>query len=334
MFNIFEKQLDILTIGDIAIDAFIRIKDAHINCGLKNDTSELCLRFGDKVPYEFTEEIPAVGNASNASISASRLGLSVGIISNIGNDDWAKKCLNILSKEKISTKYTKIHPDRKTNYHFVLWYGPERTILTKHENYDYTFPQVKKAPKWIYLTSLGSGTEKYHEEILTYLDKNPEVKLAFQPGTYQIKMGKEKLTNIYKHAEVFICNKEEAKKITEKNSDFKELLTEIKSLGPKIVLITDGPRGAYCFDGNEMFFVPPYPDGKDPYERTGAGDAFSSTFVSALILGKSLKEALLWGPVNSSSVVQYVGAQKGLLSKEKLMELLAKAPEEYKVEKL
>ena len=78
--------------------------------------------------------------------------------------------------------------------------------------------------------------------------------------------------------------------------------------------------------------MPVYPH--DPFERTGAGDAFASTIASALVLGKTLKDALMWGPINSMSVVQYVGAQKGLLSKEALEEYLNKASAEYQPKQL
>ena len=69
-------------------------------------------------------------------------------------------------------------------------------------------------------------------------------------------------------------------------------------------------------------------------DSTGAGDAFASTIVSALIHGKTLDEALTWAPINSMSVVQQVGAQKGLLTKEKLEEYLKNAPEGYKLSKI
>jgi len=83
-----------------------------------------------------------------------------------------------------------------------------------------------------------------------------------------------------------------------------------------------------------VWHMPMYPDPKPPVDRTGAGDSFSSTVTSALALGLSLPEALSWGPINSMSVVQYVGAQEGLLSREKLEEYLKNAPEDYKPEKI
>jgi len=72
-----------------------------------------------------------------------------------------------------------------------------------------------------------------------------------------------------------------------------------------------------------------YPDPKPPYERTGAGDAFSSTFVTALALGKDVRTALRWAPINSMSVVQQVGARAGLLTVAELEKYLASAPADY-----
>lgn len=92
--------------------------------------------------------------------------------------------------------------------------------------------------------------------------------------------------------------------------------------GPKTVVITDGPKGAHAYDGKEFYTQKPYPDIKPPYERTGAGDAFSSTTVAALSLGQDLKMFAKWGAINSMSVVQEIGAQKGLLSRKKLKNTL------------
>lgn len=148
-------------------------------------------------------------------------------------------------------------------------------------------------------------------------------------------MGKEALKELYAVTEVVACNKEEAQLILgTEESDMKKLLEAMRALGPKIALITDGPRGAYVADGTETLTVPMYPDPKPPLDRTGAGDAMSSTFVAALALGKTLREALLLGPINSMSVVQDIGAQKGLLSLEKLEKLLADAPPTYRAESL
>ena len=61
---------------------------------------------------------------------------------------------------------------------------------------------------------------------------------------------------------------------------------------------------------------------------------FSSTVLAAIILGKTLPEALAWGGVNAMAVVQEIGAHTGLLSREKLEEYLQNAPEGYKAKKI
>jgi sugar/nucleoside kinase (ribokinase family) len=161
---------------------------------------------------------------------------------------------------------------------------------------------------------------------------HPETKLAFQPGTFQIKMGKEALKDLYAITELVACNKEEAEQILGVGkTDIPTLLNQMRALGPNIALITDGVRGAYVSDGTEAFHIPMYPDPCPPVDRTGAGDATTSTFVAALALGKTLREALLWGPINSMSVVQDIGAQKGLLAREALEKHLTDAPSEYRV---
>ncbi len=328
------KKIDFLAIGDIVTDAFIKIKDAHVHCKIDTDACELCLRFGDKVPYESLNVIPAVGNSPNAAVCASRLGLKAALVANIGNDQNGKDCLASLKNNKVRTKYITTEKDKNTNYHYVLWYDIDRTILIKHTEFNYKFPKLKKA-SWVYLSSLASNSLSYHQEISEYLKKNPETKLAFQPGTYQMKFGTEALKDIYERTEVFFCNLEEAQRILNKDvKDVLELSKGIQALGPKIVVISDGAKGAYLYFDGELWHNPIYPDIAPPLERTGAGDAFSSTFTAALALGKSPLEAFAWGPINAMSVVQKIGAQAGLLNREKLEAYLQNAPESYKVKKI
>ena len=328
-------QYDFLGIGDTVTDAFIRLKDAHVYCDIDKEKCQICMKFGDKIPYENVYVIPAVGNSANAAVSASRLGLRSALFTNLGDDIYAKECVGALKKENVSTEFVIKQKGKQTNYHYVLWFEDDRTILIKHQEYEYKLPDIDK-PKWIYFSSLGSNSLPFHEELEKYLTKNDgAIKLAFQPGTYQIKFGKDELSYFYSRADVVFVNKDEAQRILEiTESDIKILLEEMHKLGSKIVVITDGPKGAYTYDGKEMLFMPSYPDPKPPYERTGAGDAFSSTFTVALALGKSVRDALMWAPINSMSVVQEVGARAGLLIREKLEEYLAKAPEDYKPQKI
>jgi ribokinase len=327
----FNKNVDFLAIGDITTDAFIRLKEAHVNCKIDTQACEICLSFGDKVPFEYVKIVKAVGNSANASVAAARLGLRSALASNIGADQNGEDCMAELRKNNVSTRFMKKHDGKPTNYHFVLWYDVDRTILINHIEYDYKLPPIPSAPKWIYLSSVASNGYEYHVELTDYLKKNPGVKLCFQPGTFQMKLGIQKLKEIYQRTEVFVVNVEEAQRILgNQTRDVKTLLAELHAFGPKIVLITDGPKGAYMLDGDHFYFMPIYPDPKPPVERTGCGDSFASTFVAALAMGKSPLESLVWAPVNPMSVVQYVGAQEGLLTHDQIEWWLKRAPDDYK----
>lgn len=325
----FKNNFDFLAIGDIVIDDFIKLKEGEVEAENKNGQREICLSFGDKIPYESSALIPAVGNSPNAAVAAARLGLKTALVSNLGDDEHGKLCLETLETNRVNTKFVTKHSGLKTNYHYVLWYKDDRTILIKHEQYPYKLPAMAE-PKWIYLSSLGENSLPFHDQIIDYLEAHPNINLAFQPGTYQMRFGTEKLARIYKRSKLFFCNKDEAKKITGLASDdIKTLAEAIKNLGPKIVFITDGRNGAYSFDGEKLLFMPIYPDPKPPVERTGAGDAFSSTTTAFIHLGLSTEDAMKHALVNSMSVVQQIGAQAGLLSKSQIEEYLVKAPADY-----
>jgi len=326
------ENFDFVAIGDVVTDAFIRIKQASVYYDQTDHEEKLAFTNGAKIPYEFVKIVPAVGNSANAAVSSVRLGLKTAFITDLGDDDHGKEILQTLKEQGVATDFARVHEGQLSNYHYVLWYKAERTILIKHEEYDRKFPDIG-SPKWVYLSSLGENTLAYHQEIMEYLKAHPEVKLAFQPGTFQIKMGTTDLKEIYSHSEVFFCNKEEAQIILGiVEAPCPDLARKMSELGPKISVITDGPKGAYAYDSkaNEMWFMPPYPDPAPPYDRTGAGDAFSSTFAECLALGKTVEEAFLWAPINSMSVVQKIGAQEGLLHPAEIEEWLAKAPDDYK----
>lgn len=331
------QQYDFVAIGDILIDAFIQLNKDQADVSIDLDTGRKTLQmpFGSKLPYDNVVVVPAVGNSPNAAVSAHRLGLETAIVTNLGHDKFGKECLDALRQEGIHTDFVKVHEDKVTNYHYVLRYGPERTILINHEHYPYSLPDFPVAPKFFYFSSVGEHGLPYHHEIAEYV-KNNETKLAFQPGTFQIKVGVDEIRDIYENTEIFFCNKEEAQEILKSNEqDIPTLIRGIRELGPTIPVITDGPNGAFTIDADDQAWrMPMYPDPADPVDRTGAGDSFSSTFTSAIILGKDPAEALSWGPINSMNVVQHIGAQAGLLSREELLKYLENRPEDYVASKI
>ncbi len=333
-----KRQLDVLSVGDVVTDAFIKlIDDKAWSYKDENGMKVLAMEYGTKTPYDHAEVLEGVGNAANAAVSFSRLGLDSGLVSNVGSDSWGRDIINALQKKKVDTRFVHVNHGKKSNYHYVLWYKEERTILIKHEQYDYDWPRFRKSdlPKWVYFSSVSDNALPYHDEIAEWLEENPSVKFAFQPGTFQIKAGAERLKALYRRAEILFLNREEA--VTVGGGDYDnmhDLFDKLHALGPKNVVITDGPAGSYASDGTNRFKMINYPDPAPPFERTGAGDAYASTFVAALIKGADLQGAMLWAPINSMNVVQHTGAQAGLLTTKEIDYYLRNAPANYRPEVL
>jgi len=326
-------KLDVLSIGDVVTDAFIKLIDKYEHIKKTDKGLVLEIPFGTKIPFDHAQVIEGVGNAANAAVAFSRLGLSSGLISNIGDDAWGADMVRALKKNGVDTRFVHENPGKQSNYHYVLWYKEERTILIKHEDYDYHWPRFRSndVPRWMYFSSISEkAIEHYHDDVVEWLDENPEVKLAFQPGTFQMEAGFERLRKLYARSEVVILNREEATSVFNGNhEDMHDLLNKMHEAGVKIALITDGPNGAYVSDGNKRWSMPLYPDPAPPVDRTGAGDSFASTFVAALMHGADVPSAMLWAPINSMNVVQHVGAQEGLLTNDQIDYYLRNAPSDY-----
>lgn len=329
-------KLDIISIGDVVIDDFIQLQEDQAQVYSNEHGTWLAMQFGTKLPFEGRQVVNAVGNASNAAVAFTRLGLATGFAANVGDDQYGRDIITALKKNKVDTRFVHVNADMKSNYHFVLRYQSERTILIKHENYDYQWPHLhaNDVPRWVYFSSVSEHAIEYHDQVADWLDQNPDVKLAFQPGTFQMEAGTERLRRIYQRSEVLVLNREEAVLVGGGNhDDVHDLINKLHALGPRIVVVTDGPDGAYASDGQNRFKMPLYPDPQPPVDRTGAGDAFASTFVAQLAHGNTIEGALQWAPINSMSVCQGVGAQAGLLNEHDLEAWLQKAPDWYKPER-
>ena len=332
------KKLDVISVGDVVIDDFIQLsEDEAWTYTDEKGRKVLAMELGTKIPFKDRDVVYAVGNAANAAVAFKRLGLDAGYATNVGDDQYGRDIITTLKKQGVETNYVRVNPGMNSNYHYVLRYGPERTILIKHKNFHYEWPKLHgdEIPKWIYFSSVSEFAVDYHDLVCDWLDENPSVNVAFQPGTYQMRFGAERLKRLYQKTDVLILNREEAVIVGGGNhSDVRDLADKLHALGPKLVVITDGPDGAYASFEGTLYKMPMYPDPAPPVDRTGAGDAFASTFIAAIIKGYNLEGALQWAPISSMSVCQQVGAQAGLLHEDELEEWLKKAPEWYKAEKI
>ncbi len=171
--------------------------------------------------------------------------------------------------------------------------------------------------KWFYVASLTGQSADLIPEIFSYARAHG-IKVAWNPGSEQLKGGYEDLSSYLEETAVLSLNREEAESLIRSRKekvdlrDEKFLLRELYSMTNGIVIVTDGPNGSYATDGKRDYFVPS--SSHQPVETTGAGDAYGSTFVAMKILGYGTGFSMKAAAYNAGSVVEQIGAQDGLLT--------------------
>lgn len=312
-------MFDLITIGDSLVDIFLSIDDREQGISVAKD--HVSFHLGDKIVVKESQQMVG-GNAANVAVGSKRLGLKTAIISEIGDDLHGHAIEQQLKKERVNTSLIQKKSGEKTRYSIVLNTTQERTILSYHPERKYTMPTIPKT-RAIYYTSMGKGFDRTHEQLYTYLKKNKKTYLFANPGTFQTFQAKSLTKKIFPHLFGLIINKDEAIALVGHKQE-KALLKALHALGPTIVTLTDGAAGSWCFDGTSTWHMPIYPSRL--VAKTGAGDAYSSAFVCALLGGKSIPDAMTWGSANAASVIEHWGAQSGLCTKKALLARIKKYP--------
>ncbi|MBU2036131.1 MAG: carbohydrate kinase family protein [Patescibacteria group bacterium] len=312
------NKFDLLSVGDASIDIYITPSESESLSQMDDKESFICFAYGDKIPVK-SSELSVGGNAANNAVGVTRLGVKTGLVLTLGDDTFGNQIQEKLNTEGIDTTYVIKQPGVSSNFSVIVNYSGERTIFTYNVPKSYEYPVNLPITPWMYLTSMGDTFKPFYNHIADFLRTNTTVKLAFNPGSRQIRAGVNEIIDILKLTEVLFVNREEAEKLTDFGQSLgkeKELLQALSNLGIKIPVVTDGVKGSYAFDGSRFVKAGVLP--VDAYERTGAGDAFGSGTLAAIIKGKPLEEALLWGTSNSASVIGYTGPQRGLIKENEM----------------
>lgn len=315
---------DVITIGEATIDAFMTIHDSSEKVNFDEKNNELRFKHGEKINVE-KYDFQMGGNATNVAVGLTRLGLNAAPACEIGDDEFSIKIRNQMAREGVERVLVTQGKGRQSNFSVIINFKGDRTIFNEDLKREHKFNFDDIAAKYIYLTSLGEDWVAAYEYALEFAKKHGG-KIAFNPGTHQLHHHSDTVHKVLKDSEILFVNKEEAelilfnhfnKKVNNSDQYIKDLCVELSKLGAKAVVLTNGKKGAHALTADGEFISQDLFPGKN-VERTGAGDAFSSGFMAAIVYGKRINEAMKWGSINAASVVGAVGAEAGLLSKEDL----------------
>lgn len=320
----------LVVFGSARIDAFLSLPEdkADTFCDLDTKKCVLQLSYASKIPMK-SVDFRLGGNGANVSVGTKRLGISSLLVAEVGSGVMGNYAKDELKAQEVDLTYVTQTPQVPAGFGAIISYMGERTILSYYPPGEPPFPEEFNScqAEWAYLTSVGESFEKYYEKILSWLNHcNPRV--AFNPGGRQIAKGKDWLAPFLGKTEILLANREESQEIGQFKDSFgkeRELIQSLLALGPKKVIVTDGRNGSFGFDGEKYYKLGILP--VEAVSRTGAGDATSTGILAATIKGKSMGEAMLWGMLNSTSVIGYIGPQPGLLYERDIPVWLKRAEE-------
>jgi len=295
--------MDLLIIGHCTIDLHMKIDSASIS----QEGAKMCFVHGSKIHVDELKETCG-GNAFNVAVGAETLGLAVGVYTELGDDEASNKIIKELRTHNVDTKFCVKNPKVVSNISAIISHGGERTIFSYHGKQKYSVKDFG-SPKIIYYTSVPDGYENFQKELVLYMKSHPKTILAFNPGSIHLRNGVESFRNILEITDILIVNKEEFNLIKSNNS-------------AKLTIVTEGKNGATSHEKTKSIHVDAYTDNKPITDKTGAGDAFASGFISAIFYGKPLKEALTWGVANAGSVIKEIGSTEGLLKKDQIEKIV------------
>ncbi len=352
--------MKIITIGGATTDIFIHNKDvSHLNFATQNEErSFLLFEEGSKIPIDELN-FHTGGGATNTAVSFKQLGFDVATFFKVGDDKPSEFIIQRLNDMGIDVQYVKQSDEYISGHSFifptkigdrtVLCYRGANAHLQENE-----IPPIIQEFNNVYITSL-SGKSSHLLVPLTRLAKVHNGLVATNPGSSQLSLGARDIYQALPNIDIFILNSQEActfmlsmveqdialhqkvlrTQISERNETLPNLLQAplthqsvcfdirlffkaVLERGPSIVVVTNGAEGVYVATKDGIIF---HPSIKTNIVNTlGAGDAFGSCFVANYIEGANIKEAMLYGIINASSVISHLDAKSGLLTKHELQQ--------------
>lgn len=304
-------MFNIISVGSATLDVFLKSSCFPVTEKAKGRKIEVEERF-----------LVSGGGGTNTATGFSRLGLKTACIARFGDDLFGDFVLKDLEKEGFDKRYLIQKKGDVTDYSTIL-VSPDasRVILVyrgKTRIDEISFPwQALDQTRWLYLASLEGNVELL-EKVVEEAGKKG-VMIALNPGSRELAK-KEKLLSVFPKVKALILNMEEAEMFTKEKKE--AVFEKVSKVGPEIVVVTQGKKGAHLFSEGKHLFSEAFTGGE--IDETGAGDGFSSGFVSGLVKGFSLKDCLKLGMANGHHVVTKIGCKAGLLREVDIKDFLGR----------
>jgi sugar/nucleoside kinase (ribokinase family) len=299
--------MDAILIGAAAVDMVVTV-DSHPR--------------KDEIALARSYNVFAGGSVANVAVGLARLGLKVGFIGKIADDEFGKLLIDEFKKEGVDLTNLIVVKGGRTAATFIAVDSKgDRVIYALGGDALIENPSELKTD-YLAKTKLLYIGEAFPEVALTAikLARRGGAKVVYSPGGIFSSFGLSYLKNIVKESDIMILSRREIELLTE-GKGFVEAAKLLISLGPRAVIVTLGERGSAVIENGTVEMIPAFKAEK-VVDTTGAGDAFTVGLLYGTLRGWDLKRAALLGNRVAIEKIRHLGPRSGLPSRNELQRIL------------
>jgi sugar/nucleoside kinase (ribokinase family) len=296
------KNVDIICVGQALVDCIIKNQNTdsiHRSAGIADSIT-----------------LSPGGDAFNESVILSRLGHSVRLMCGLGRDSAGSIVSNTLKENGVYTDGVIYSSEHQTPVAalFVDSDGSRKSINSPAYKVKFFQPDLSlfKEMKVVSLASIFRPPLNRPETILSICRAAKSAGAMITADTKLTLYGELTLTDLKEslpYIDYIFPNETEAQFYTQK-STYSDMADVFLDYGVKNIIIKTGAKGCFVKNAKECFSIPAYK--LSPIDATGAGDNFAAGFISSILNGSDLRDAIQFATGCAALCVQSIGAVSGV----------------------
>lgn len=295
---------DLLVYGHVSIDVIAEVDPGSYKRRYANNH-----RFLDSYSREYG------GLGANLAVIAQRLGLKTAILNQVGDDLMGRMYYHYLKDLEIDVSQLKFVSEPTSRCIILVNHYKKRSALYFLEGAGKIFrePPVEWFNNFKHLHVVGKDPKAN----ITLINKF-KGSVSFDPGVCLNNCTKRDLERILVRTKILMANRKEIKCLLKL---FKvEEIAALHQFGPNLILMSYTDKGCLLSNSGKVTKYPPVGSVSKAGEIVGSGDALRAGFLYAYLKGYSPEESTKFGSIVAYYVLQEVGCQTNIPSREKVLE--------------
>lgn len=266
------------------------------------------------------------GKGANAAVAFAKLGAKTALAAKLGVDTHGQQLYDYYRDIGIDTSYIRVDRENPTGLAVVMKEsdGNNRIVVYPGANSTLTADDVRLAfsmrPEAVYLnfeipyaTVLDVAALAAERRIPIIIDAAPAKKSFDLSALPQIEIFTPNETETYEFTGIMPIGS---------SSSFQAAMMLYKMVNARYIVIKQGERGAFVYNGKHHFMIPSMKAGK-VVDTTAAGDTFSAAMTIEYLRTGDITEAVKYGTAAAAIAVTRMGASTSVPSEDEVRRLLS-----------